>query len=89
MAGQNTVKYTYKLDGSESKNSVMGRGGQPTETSSKAMWDGAKLKITTAGQNGDTVQVLSMDGANLSVETTAPGPQGAPPTPMTVKYKKG
>ena len=35
------VKLTYKLDGSESKNMMAGRGGgAPTEQVSKAMWSG-------------------------------------------------
>ncbi len=34
---------TYKLDGTESKNTMMGRGGQPMESVSTAKWDGGKL----------------------------------------------
>src|SRR5690349_282412 len=37
------VKLTYKLDGSESKNMMAGRGGQQEQVS-KATWDGASLK---------------------------------------------
>src|SRR6187549_872393 len=46
MQGDQTVTAMYNLDGSESKNTTQGRGG-PQEQVSKAMWDGAKLVITT------------------------------------------
>src|SRR5262245_45337425 len=46
MQGDQTVTTVYNLDGSESKNTVQGRGGA-TEQVSKAMWDGAKLVVTT------------------------------------------
>jgi len=75
-------KRVYKLDGSESKN-TMSFGGNSVEQVSKAAWDGAKLVITTQGQNGETKQTLSMSGADLQVEST--GGRG----PSTVTYKKG
>lgn len=90
--GQNPtpIKLAYKLDGSESKNSMPGRGGgAATEVTSTAKWDGSKLVITTKGANGDTVRALSMDGAKLSVETTAPGRQGGDPTTTKATYTKG
>lgn len=90
--GQNPapIKLAYKLDGSESKNSMPGRGGAaPTDVTSTAKWDGSKLVITTKGANGDTVRTLSMDGAKLSVETTAPGRQGGEPTTTKATYTKG
>jgi hypothetical protein len=45
------VKLVYNLDGSDSKNMVMGRGGQ-TEQVSKTAWDGSKLVITTTYSMG-------------------------------------
>ena len=45
--GENKVVSTYKLDGSESKNTMMGRGGTPMETVSTAKFDGPKLTIVT------------------------------------------
>ena len=45
--GENKVTATYKLDGTESKNSMMGRGGQAVESVSTAKWDGPALVITT------------------------------------------
>jgi len=90
MAGQNPLKLAYKLDGSESKNSMPGRGGgAATEVTSTAKWEGSKLVITTKGANGDTVRALSMDGAKLSVETTAPGRQGGEATTTKATYTKG
>ncbi len=79
----------YNLDGTESKNTVtMGQNG-PMDQLSTAKWDGNTLVITTKGTNGDTVAKYSLDGANLKVETTAPGRNGAAPTPRTTFYKKG
>ena len=43
---------TYKLDGTESKNTMMGRGGTPTESVSTAKFDGGKLVITTKQDMG-------------------------------------
>jgi hypothetical protein len=68
-AGQAIQTLTYKLDGTESTNTI-----GPGEAKSKAAWDGAKLTITTTQDfNGNTVEskdVYSMDGANLVRENT-------------------
>ena len=82
------VKLVYKLDGSESKNMMMGRGG-PAEQVSKAAWAGSTLVITTTTANGEQKRVFAMEGGNMTVETTAPGRDGGPGTPMKVTYKKG
>ena len=77
---------TYKLDGSESVN-TMGQG----EAKSKAVWDGAKLTITTTrdfgGNTITTKDVYTMDGANLVRTNTNTTPAGE----MTRKvvYTKG
>ena len=84
MQGQNAVSMTVKLDGSESKNSVMGRGGAATEMVSKATWEGAKLVINTTGGPMPTKQMLSLDAGNLVVENAA-----ADGTIAKVTYKKG
>ena len=73
---------TYKLDGSESKNMAMGRGGQ-TEQVSHAKIDGAKVVITTAGANGDQVSSWYMEGDWLVSERTTPN------GPQKTYYKKG
>jgi hypothetical protein len=82
------MKSTYKLDGSESTN-TMGQG----TAKSKATWDGAKLKIetTTETQNGTrtSTAVYSIDGGKLTIATTQPGRNGGEPTTRTVTYTKG
>jgi hypothetical protein len=86
------VKLVYNLDGSDSKNMVMGRGGQ-TEQTSKANWDGAKLVITTNLMMGETAvtrtQTMSLDASGqLVVTNTGPG-RGGEVTTTTQTYKKG
>ena len=88
MQGDQTVTTVYNLDGSESKNTVQGRGGA-TEQVSKAVWDGAKLVVTTMAGNGEQKRVFAMEGGNLTIETTAPGRDGGPGTPTKLTYKKG
>jgi len=45
-AGENKITSNYKLDGSESVNKMMGRGGE-VEVKSTAKWDGSKLVISS------------------------------------------
>lgn len=87
--GQNPapVKLVYKLDGSESKNMVMGRGGQ-TEQVAKASWAGNVLTVTTTTGFGEQKRTFSLDGGNLVVETTAPGRDGGPGMAVKSVYKK-
>jgi hypothetical protein len=72
--GDNKVTLTYKLDGSESRNMLMGRGGQPADSMSTAKWDGARLTIVTKqemeGQITESTQVWTIAGDVLTVETT-------------------
>ena len=77
--GENKVTQTYKLDGTESENKMMGRGGEVV-TKSTAKWDGSKLVISTTrpGQDGapmTTTQTWSLDAGNLTIES--PGRDGA------------
>jgi len=92
MQGDQTVTTVFNLDGSESKNTVQGRGGA-TEQVSKAVWDGAKLVVTTTinagGNNIEQKRVFAMEGGNLTIETTQPGRDGGPGTPAKLVYKKG
>jgi hypothetical protein len=87
--GDNKVTMTYKLDGSESKNQMMGRGGgAAVEAVSTAKWDGAALVITTKrpGQDGamqESTAKWSLAGDVLTIENT-----GARGTVKTT-YKKG
>ena len=86
------VKIVYNLDGSDSKNMVMGRGGQQ-EQISKAKWDGANLVVTRTQQMGEnSVEIkqtfsVGADGV-LTIETTRPGQDGNPMS-TKVQYKKG
>ena len=85
--GENKTTATYKLDGTESVNKMMGRGGE-METKSTAKWDGSKLVISTQrpGQDGAMMtqtQTWSLEGGNLTIES--PGRDG---TPMKRVYKK-
>lgn len=72
--GENKVVTTYKLDGTESKNTMMGRGGQAMESVSTAKFDGPKLTIVTkmdmGGQPVETTSVWTVSGSTLTVEST-------------------
>jgi hypothetical protein len=69
--GENKVTTTYKLDGTESKNTMMGRGGTPTESVSTAKWDGNKLVINTKVGENETTQTWSLAGNVLTIESTS------------------
>jgi hypothetical protein len=85
--GENKMVMTYKLDGSESKNEMRGRGGMTSEATSVAKWDGDKLTITTKRMMGDqtveTTETWSLAADTLTIETT--GGRG----PQKRVYKKG
>jgi hypothetical protein len=87
------IKIVYNLDGSESKNMMMGRGGQ-TEQVSKATWEGNTLVVTTNFTQGEAAvtrtQKFSLDASGqLVVATTGPGRGGGEPVTTTQTYKKG
>ena len=89
VVGETTMKTTYNLDGTPSKNTGMGRGGAAgAEEESTAKWDGAKLVVTTTRANGVATTVFAMDGAWLVQTTTNPGRDGGPGTPRATYYKK-
>jgi hypothetical protein len=84
----------YKLDGSESKN-TLNIQGNAVEQLSTAKWDGGKLLVNTKmnfdGNAVETSMTMMLDSSgNLLVETTRPDFQGggAPVTTKTT-YKKG
>jgi hypothetical protein len=84
---------TYKLDGTESKN-TMNMGGNAVDLLSKAKWEGSKLAVATTmnigGNAVETSMVMALDpDGNLLVETTRPDFQGGG-APITTKatYKK-
>jgi hypothetical protein len=71
--GENKIVSVYKLDGTESENKQMGRGGEMV-TKSTAKWDGGKLVISTTRTGPDgapmtAAQTWSMEGGNLVIET--------------------
>jgi len=87
------IKTVFNLDGSDSKNMMMGRGGQ-TEQVSKAVWEGNKLVVSTTFSMGENTvtrtQTFSLDASGqLVVEVTNPGRGGGAPVTTTMTYKKG
>ena len=76
---QGTQTVVYKLDGSESTN-TLGLG----PAASKAVWDGARLVITTTqtvqGRGGEITinakEIYSVQGPTLTIETTRTTPAG-------------
>jgi hypothetical protein len=72
--GDQKVVSTYKLDGTESKNTMMGRGGNQVESTSTAKFDGTTLVITTKMDMGngpvETTQKWTVSGSTLTVEST-------------------
>jgi hypothetical protein len=83
------VKLTYKLDGSESKNMMAGRGGAaPTEQVSKATWAGSNIVVATTTSAGEEKRTLSMDGGYVVVEISAPAPNGGAPKITKVVYQR-
>jgi hypothetical protein len=87
------IKSVYKLDGSESKNTLSMQGNSIDQLS-KLKWDGGKLLISTSMDFGGTAVQMSttiwLDAlGNLVVETTRPDFQGGG-NPVTTKssYKK-
>ena len=71
--GDANVILTYKLDGTESRNTMMGRGGEAADSVSTTKWDGRKLTIVTkqemGGQVTESTQVWAVEGSTLTVET--------------------
>lgn len=88
--GQNPAPMTlkYKLDGTDSVNNVMGRGGEAAPQTSKATWAGEKLVIKTTLPNGERTVTVSVVGGKLTIESVQPGRDGGPGTPVTATYTK-
>jgi hypothetical protein len=88
--GGQSSPLTYKLDGSESKNTVT-RDGQQQEQIATATWDGNKLVIATQvrfqGNTREQRRVLAIEGGNLVIDQTNPGRSGG--AAIKVVYKKG
>jgi hypothetical protein len=88
--GGQSTPLIYKLDGSESKNSVT-RDGQQQEQIATATWDGNNLVIVTQvrfqGRTGEQRRVFAIEGGSLVILQTNPGRGGGVTT--KVVYKKG
>jgi hypothetical protein len=96
---QPPLTFTYPLDGSVGRNTVvMGRGEQVE--SSKARWEGQTLVITTtldvvdrgAGKpfTAEVTRKLSLESpTTLVVEVTRPGVLGGPASTTRSIYRKG
>lgn len=95
---QPRLQFTYALDGSESRNSVM-IGHASVEQRSRVAWAGNTLVITTfapgpAGEGGPAVtsevrQALTLESPHvLRVETTRVGALGGATTTMQATYTK-
>lgn len=95
---QPPLKFVYALDGSETKNSVMMGRGIQVQTS-KAVWEGDKLVITTTHsfdnptngqpQKTEVKQTLSLTSpTTLLVETTRSGVLGGSPSMTRTTYRK-
>ena len=86
--GQSSL-LTYKLDGSESKNTVT-RNGQEQEQIATAKWEANTLVIVTQiqiqGMAHEQRRVLSMEDGKLVIQQTNPG--RAASTPIKIVYKK-
>ncbi len=87
------IKSVYKLDGTESKN-TMTMGENSFDQLSTLKWEGAKLVITTTSNfNGtaftSTMALSTDDAGNLVVDGTSPGRGGGAPTTTKMTYKKG
>jgi hypothetical protein len=74
VRGENTVTMTYKLDGTQSKNTVPGRGGATSEQVSVAKWSGNTIVITRTQQMGDQsieiTETWAMEGGNLTIASS-------------------
>jgi hypothetical protein len=88
-----TFTSNYKLDGSESRNTLTIQGNSVDQMST-TKWDGGKLLVNTkmdfGGNPVEVKMVMSLDpSGNLAVETTRPDFQGGG-APITTKmtYKK-
>ena len=69
--GENKVVTTYKLDGSESKNTMMGRGGAaeepfPRRSGTAASWSSPPSRTWAAAE--ESTQTWSLAGSTLTIE---------------------
>ena len=69
----NKVTMNYKLDGTESRNTMIGRAGQSVDATSVAKWEGPKLVITTKREMGgnvvETTETWSLANGVLTIDS--------------------
>jgi hypothetical protein len=86
------IKTVYNLDGSESRNTITGPGGNSLEQVSRARWDGNTLRVTTTMTLGDnpveTTLSLSLDEAGALVVESGGAGRGGRGGSVTLKYTK-
>jgi hypothetical protein len=73
--GDAKVTLNYKLDGTDSRNMLIGPAGQQVDSMSNAKWNGPALTIVTKvemdGKLAESTQVWTVQGSTLTVETTS------------------
>jgi len=94
---QPPLRFTFALDGSESRNQVMMGRGVQVQTS-RTSWDGETLVIKTSHAFTDPVtgkpataevtQILSLAAPSLVVDTTRAGVMGGPAVTTKTTYRK-
>lgn len=90
----NPESVTLNLAGEESRAQIGGRGGGAAATvTSRAVWEGARLVVTSAvtgGRGGpsSTRQVYSISGDTLTLETSNSLPDGSMTPVRTITYVK-
>jgi hypothetical protein len=82
------VTLKFKLDGTDSVNQVMGRGGEAAPQTSKATWAADKLVIKTTLPNGERTMTVSLAAGKLTIDSVAPGRDGGAGTPTQAVYTK-
>jgi hypothetical protein len=73
--GDDRVTLTFKLDGTDSRNMMVGDGGQLADSLSTARRDGPRLTIVTKqeidGKVAESTEVWTVEGSTLTVETAS------------------
>jgi hypothetical protein len=78
----------YRLDGRESKNTIVAPDGTTRTVVSRATLEGERLRISTATPLGDELIILYRDGSALVREEITPGRDGRPAATTKTVYTK-
>jgi hypothetical protein len=82
------TKMTYNIDGPGTHYQMTGRGGEPFDQVTTAVWQSGRLVITITTQFGDLKRTLSMEGSILKVEALPPPALTRGAAPVTVTYAR-